>query len=440
MAQAAQLTASSRERIHQRNFWCFLGDFLFFSVGFNLLGPSTVIPDFVRSLTDSEILIGFSGQMFEVGWLLPQLLIARRLMHVSRKKWWFVGPNIPVRMLMLILAVVVMLLGPDRPHAILAAFLVFYAAIAIGDGLVGVPWLDLTASSLDDRRRARLYGLGTATVGICMLGLTPVVRYILSDDGPAFPNNYAVVFAVAGVLFLFTIPSTLLIREIPSEETNERTPSMREYLPHLWRVLREDVPFRTLVVVRLLVALLTMAWPFYIGFATDDLNMSRSVAVSNLLLMQTLGNVGGAMLFSRMGDRHTLQFIRLALLAGAIQPLAALAAGTVGPAPIYLAFLAAGMVQGMLGLSFLNWLQIYTTPEQRPTYSGLFNSVSAVVLVTAPLMGGLIVETMGYRGVFVVALVLALIAVTVAFRYLESPRAAASAAEVVTGVPGLLPD
>jgi hypothetical protein len=48
-----------------------------FLVAKGILGPTTLIPDFIRCLTDSEVLIGLSSSLFKVGWTLPQLFIAR---------------------------------------------------------------------------------------------------------------------------------------------------------------------------------------------------------------------------------------------------------------------------------------------------------------------------------------------------------------------------
>ncbi|MBK8029697.1 MAG: hypothetical protein IPK17_09335 [Chloroflexi bacterium] len=114
----------------------------------NILGPSTLIPDFIRRLTSSEILIGLSSSLFDVGWTLPQLFIARYIVRFERKKWWFAGPNIPVRFVMLIFAGLIVVFGAARPEAILIAFLICYGITAIGDGIVGVPWADLSGSSL----------------------------------------------------------------------------------------------------------------------------------------------------------------------------------------------------------------------------------------------------------------------------------------------------
>jgi len=415
------LSDTERERVYRRNFSLFLSDFVIFTIAMNFIGSTTVIPDFVRKLTDFEVLIALSGQLFEVGWLLPQLFVARSLVRVENKKWWFIGPNIPVRLLILSFAGIIVILGPDRPGLMLGLFLLFYGLAALGDGLVGVPWVDLVGSSLDGRRRARLFGLGNATVGVLVLGLAPIVDMILGDSGPEYPNNYALLFGLAGVLFVVTIPLGLFIRELPGGKPQETAPPMREYLPDLLRVLREDKPYRGMIITRVLAALFTLAAPFYIGLATERLDISSDTAVSTALAVQTVGSVTGALFFSWLGDRRALQFIRMALFIAVLQPSLALLAILVGPLPLYVAFLAGGFVAGSLGISFINWVIAYATPEQRPVYSGLFNSVSAVALFAAPLTGGTIVEVLGYEAVFIVALVIILAALTVALRYVHAP-------------------
>jgi MFS family permease len=282
-------------------------------VAMSLIGSTTVIPDFIRQLTNSEILIGLSSSLFDVGWTLPQLFIARYIVRYARKKWWFAGPNIPVRFVILIFAGVTVLLGKDRPESILLAFLICYGIAAVGDGIVGVPWADLIGTSLDGRWRARMFGLMSATAGIIMLMLAPLIGLILSDAGPGFPNNYAVLFAASGILFMLSIIPTLLIHELPGGKAVEKIPSLGEFLPSLGRVLRTDVPFRAILIARMLTTLFAMAGPFYIGFATIRLELSSTVAVPTLLAMQTIGGISGALIYTWLGARNNVLYIRLAL-------------------------------------------------------------------------------------------------------------------------------
>ena len=59
MAESTSQPSSDNEPIYRRNFIFFLFDNLFFTLAMSIIGPTTVIPDFIRRLTRSEILIGF---------------------------------------------------------------------------------------------------------------------------------------------------------------------------------------------------------------------------------------------------------------------------------------------------------------------------------------------------------------------------------------------
>jgi MFS family permease len=361
-----------------------------------------------------------------VGTGLPQLVIARYIVRFERKKWWFVVPGIPMRVALLIFAGAVVWLDTARPGAILLAFLICYGMFSFGNGVVIVPWSDLVGTSLDNRWRARLFGLINAGAAVILLGAAPLIGVVLSDAGPAYPHNYALLFGAAGALFALTILPTVLIHELPGGKAVEKLPALREFLPSLGRVLRRDAPFRTVVITRLLTTLFAMAGPFYIGFATVRLGLSSTVAVPTLLAMQTLGTVTGGLLYTWLGARDNLLFIRLALAAAAGLPISALLAGLVGPLPLIVGFLVSGLTSGSLFDSYQNWVITYAPPDQRPIYVGLFNTVVAVMSLIAPFIAGTIAQYLGYEPLFLVALVMIVGALFVALRYIQNPRAAAA--------------
>lgn len=408
----------SNEAIYRRNFVYFLIDNILFALAMGILGTNTVIPDFVRRLTDSEILIGLSGNLFSVGFALPQLFVARYIVGYSRKKWWFVGPNIPVRFVILLFAALVVWLGQERAGLILLAFFICYSIAAFGDGVVGVPWADLVGTSLDNRWRARMFGLATAVSGILMLLIAPLIGRVLGENGPGFPNNYAVLFGASGLIFVVSILPGMLIHELPGGKVVEKLPSLGEFLPELGGLLRDDQPFRAFMVMRLFTSLLMMSAPFYIGFVTQELGLSSEVAVPVLLTMQTVGGILGSLLYTWLGARNNLLYIQLALVSAALLPLGALLAGTVGVWALYAGFLVSGLAAGSnLLLSFMNWLVGYAHADQRPIYVGLANTVTAVVTFITPFIAGTIAQQLGYRPLFAVSLVMAFCALFVTLRF-----------------------
>ncbi len=414
-----QLPASiSNEPVYRRNFVYFLIDNILFAVAMGILGTTTVVPDFVRRLTDSEVLIGLSGNIFTIGFTLPQLFVARYIVGYARKKWWFVGPNIPVRFVILLFAGLVFWLGQERVGFILLAFFICYSIAAFGDGLVGVPWADLVGTSLDNRWRARVFGLSAAISGVIMLLIAPLIGNVLGENGPGFPNNYAVLFAASGLVFVVSILPGMMIHELPGGKVVEKLPSLAEFLPELGGLLRDDRPFRAFIVARLLTSLLMMSAPFYIGFATVDLGLSSGVAVPVLLAMQTVGSVIGSLVYAWLGARNNLLYMQLALVSAALLPFCALLAGTVGVWALYAGFLLSGLAAGSnLFLSFLNWLVGYANADQRPIYVGLSNTVTAVISFITPFIAGTIAQQLGYQPLFAVSLVMAFCALFVTIRF-----------------------
>lgn len=413
--------ADNNEATYRRNFVFFLIDAIMFSAALGMMGLNTLIPDFVRKLTDSEIIIGFSAYLFEIGFTLPQLLIARYIVRAERKKWWFIGPNIPVRFIMIVFAISAVYFGAGQPTAILIAFFICYGIAAFGDGLVGVPWMDLIGSSLNDQWRARMLGLSSAISSVLMLGIPALTAFVLSSPNLSFPNNYALIFGIAGLIFALSTIPVLFVRELPSGKAVEKLPELSEFLPSLGVVLREDKHFRNLIFLRFAAILMLMASPFYVGFATERLGLTSGEAVPNLILMQTIGGIFGSIAYTWLGARDNLLFLRLAVAGMLFVPLSAIVAGLWGVIPLYMGFFFFGLCGSNLGFSFQNWLLGYANHEQRPIYTGLYNTIPAFLSLTAPVIAGSIVQASGYEALFSVSAVMVIVSLLISLQ-LPNPQ------------------
>ncbi|MBZ0301200.1 MAG: MFS transporter, partial [Anaerolineae bacterium] len=88
----------------------------------------------------------------------------------------------------------------------------------------------------------------------------------------------------------------------------------------------------------------------------------------------------------------------------------------------YLGFLVSGLALSNLFYGYQNWVVTYATPDQRPIYAGLFNTVAAVISMIAPLIAGTIVQNIGYGTLFGTAVVMVLGALFVTLRYVRNPQ------------------
>lgn len=387
-------TAVAPRYVHlRRNFVLFVLDYFAFGVGFGMVGTSSAfIPDFVSQLTSNQSLIGLTTGAYYFFWLVPQLFLAQ---IVNRRTWRkpFLLPAPFVRLTMIAIAIVLVTVDPRNTQVMLIAFLLGYWAFAIGDSIVTLGWGDMLGSSMPNKLRGTLFGIGQFTVALGAFGMSQFARWAIGDSGLAFPLNYGLVFAVAGTFFVLGGIGLAMLREEQPTPVTEKSPSVREYGAFLGNVLRTDREFRHFVRTRLLFDLAAMSAPFYTIFATGNLGIPSAVLIADTIILIQVGNAMGALamgvLSRRSGSKAVLLVAGGALaLEGAFALLSYFGGGQ---AALYVTFFLMGVVSGTIYPSYFDWMITHAPPHARPIYIGLTNTISAVSNL-APLLGGILLQ------------------------------------------------
>lgn len=372
----------------RRNFSLFLVDYIIFSSALAMIGASTVVPDFVKRLTTDPHIIGFSGSLFSFFWLVPQLFMAQIINRLARRSvilHWFA---VPLRLFFIILAIL-MFVSSDST-LILIAFLIAYGLFAMGDGLLTLAWADLLGSTMPNRARSTLFMIGQLSVAIAVLGSREVVRRLLAPDGPPFPQNFAYLFAIAGVIFVVAGICLANIKDEKVVATHTPGPSIRELLPYLKTLLRTDKDFRIFARTRVLFDLATMAIPFYIVYGENVLKLNSENAVGDSILALTIGSAIGSLIFGWLSHRSgSRAVIRVSGCAIVLHPLLALSSTYLGVPALYAVFLVLGFVGASTTPGYFDWIITQAPDDRRPIYLGLTNTISAISNL-APVVGGII--------------------------------------------------
>ena len=155
---------------YRRNFGAVLADYTLFGVAIAFASPNTILPAFVRQLTDSPFLIGLNSTIQTAAWLFPQLVAANYLGGKAQKKRYILIPAAIGRPAFFVL-VLALLLGAARyPALILSLLFVGMALFWATDALAAVAWFDVVAKSFPSKRRGRLFGLGQVLSGLLTVG------------------------------------------------------------------------------------------------------------------------------------------------------------------------------------------------------------------------------------------------------------------------------
>ncbi len=401
-------TTDIARRHFRRNWAAFFTDHVFFGLGITFASTSTTLPALAASLTANPVLIGAVASVWSAGWLVPQVFAANYLTNKPRKFPLMFWGQVFTRPVLLLFALWLAFGGARHSSATMALLLVVLAIFMASDAFVALAWLDLLGKALSPRARGRLLGTSQVFTGAAAIGAGELIRHLLGPRGPAYPLNYAAVLGLASLCFGLSTAACALIVEPPEAVAAERI-SLRAYLPHLVRLWQTDRAFRRVTVVRLLSGLGGLATAFYVVYATAVLNlppasigrMAGAVTVGSALSGLVFGAVAG-----RSGSRRVIQVVTWVQCAVPALALAA-HAGAFGPLlpQLYpLLFVLLGLYEGSILLGFLNFILDLAPPGQRPTYMGLTNTLSGV-LIFAPVLGGALLARTSYPVLFATALV-----------------------------------
>ena len=392
-----------------RNALCLGLDNALFGASMLFVSKTTVVPSLARQLTDSTVLLGLLSSIATAGWMVPQLLAAHHISGRERVKPYVVWPGLVNRLMLWVTGIGVLFFASGSPQLTLGILLVCQSLLWMGVGVSGLSWLDLFAKVIPPTRRGRVLGVSQALRGVVAILVGFLVGYILDSDSPiSFPGNYALLFFGAGLGATISFTAVCLVRE-PVDHNTPGTVPWREYLPKLWSIVRSDAAFRRVMSVRILIGYSSMAYAFYVIFATENLSLSPAV-IGSFTLAQTVGSMVGGFVLGYFNERRgSLGVISLATGASLVIPLVALfthySADLLGPSLTYVyltAFLLIGLVDCSFMLGFMNCLIEIAPPGDRPLYMGLNNTFSAVILL-APLIGGWILRVSTYPVLFCVA-------------------------------------
>jgi MFS family permease len=407
MDQTATVEASCPAG-YRRNFWCLALDFCFFGIGMAFFGPSTVIPSFLSALGASSAVIGLLSTLQRAGWLLPQLFVARMLADKPLKKPFILLPAAISRSLVLFLAGLIWATGARPPGVIIALTTVLLGLFWIGDGIASLSWFDFLGKAIPPHRRGRLSSTGQILSGIFSFVAGFVVEWMLSDQGPAYPNNYALLFLIG---FLMLTISFLALAHGVEEAgaTASRVPSWGEYLPQLGAILKRDHTFRRYLITRQIFGLSEMATPFYMTYALDKLLLPARVA-GRYTSVGVMGGILAALIFGWLNERHgTRRASQISVLVTAAIPALAILVPSVIRDAQWLAW-GYGLVFFALRASMSCFMPAWTSymldwapHKDRPVYVGLANTLNGITALFSTL-GGLILQWSGENYVLLFAI------------------------------------
>ena len=377
----------------------------FFIFGINFVSTVSVLPLFVYSLTDSPFAIGLIPAIFQVGWLMPQLLTARHVEGLNRNKPFVMLASSLERFQWL--ALVPAVLAMDRLGAT-TTLLIFYglfSAWTIGGGLTATAWQNLIATIIPPSRIGLFFGMQTAVGGLTGAGGAVIAGRILQDW--PYPNNFAACFFIAGLFMVISYVFLGLTREPVTDRPLKQQVPLADYLRYLRTILRAQPNYARFLLGRSASIVGGMHLGFISVYAVSHYGITNEeigVLTAVLLVAQTVGNLIWGVIGDRRGHKLVMESATLVWSIAAL--VALLAPSSVW---LYLVFALLGIGASGSLIAGLSIVFDFAPEPERPTYIGLTSTLIAIPSGVAPLLGSWLAAQWGYPTLFGVACVAGLI-------------------------------
>lgn len=384
-------------RHFRRNFLLMLLDAVSFPLGSSFISVITILPLFVREITDSTLAVGMVTAVNSLGMLLPALFIANVIERKRVQKWYLFWVAMLERLPLLLLAGLTPWLGRANPEALLVVFFVAFTVHSFAMGLNMPAYFTLFAKVIPPNRRGRMWGFGGAISGALALGGTWLVGQLLARY--SFPDAYALIFLLAFIVLTAGILGFPLVREPPATDTPAPVSTLR-YLKRAPSVLRRDGRFGLFVMSQVIYGVAFMATAFYTAYAIDRFGAGpRQVALFTAVLMGT--NAVADLILGLVADRHGYKpVLQLSMGLALAAPLLAVLSPSLGW--MYVVFALNSFVVIGFNLGSLNMPLEFAPRSQVPTYSAISMTAIAPVRTLVPLLGGVLASG-GYMPVFLLA-------------------------------------
>lgn len=405
------------------NFAVNLFDITFFNLAMSFIFGSTVLALYTSYLTSSAVLIGLIPALQNVSFFWPQLLLARRIERLPRKKDLLVKVSLIERLPYFIVAALA-LFWPSAPrslaYGVLAACLTIASAAA---GLGGPAWNAMLAKVIPPTRRGRLFGLSSALGGVLGMAGAALSSRILGLY--PYPTSFGLCFLLCFGAQILSYTGLSLNREPPRAPAHE-VPPTKDYWKRLPSILRNHRNLRNYLVARALLILGGMATTFYVIYGRARFGMADE-AVANLTIVALATQSVATPLFGLLADRRGNKVVaEWACLFGVVGILFALAAPS---APWLIAvFVAINISSAAFMIMAMSMPLDFGTPEELPTLVALSNTILALPILLSPLLGGWLVDHVGYVALFSAAAVLSAAGWAVMHWAVRDPRHEAQAA------------
>ena len=391
------------EKHSQSNIKSFLWHAVFLALASNFMDVDTIIPSMLIKAGGTAFHLGLLTAIMLGGTRIFQLIFASRLSIKENKKPFLLGA-INVRVLALIILSFVFYKSSSLSgDTIIWLIFILITVFALSGSYAGISYNDIFGKSILQSSRKRFFSVKQTVNSIGIFASAIIVRELIKRI--EYPNNYTLLFLIAGILLLIATLGFWNIKEVPSKIENKK--SLWDFIKMIPVEIKKNSNLKNYLLMINSLGLGISVLPFLILFAKDNFELSFSF-IGNLLLFRTIGMLTASLIFYKIS--HKLNYRKLLMLnlfLGASLPIIALLLNN-EPFLYQFLFILSGMFVAMYRIGDAGVLMEISTNENRVLYTGI-SGAGTILTTIFPLIAGFLITEIGYTWVFISISVLVLI-------------------------------
>jgi len=375
---------------------------IFLALASNFMDVDTIIPSMLVKAGGNSVHLGFLTAIMLGGSSVLQLIFAPLLSKKPFKlKHLLLGVNLRV-MALFFIAIMFFFSDSLSNSTIIILIFILISVFSFSGSYAGISYTDILGKSIRAESRKSFFSVKEIVLSVGVFISALIVRNLLTQF--EYPNNYALLFLIAGILLFIASLGFWNIKEIRSVNPLKR--SLIDFFRLIPTEIKKNQNLKYYLLIINTLGLGIGFLPFLILFAKDSFELSYEL-IGNILLFRISGMLFASVVYYKISKHMNYKrLLTIAVFIGITIPIGALFLRN-DQFLFQFLFILSGIFVSIFKMSNNGILLEISTNDNRAIYAGI-SGAGKIFTMIFPLIAGVLIYYIGFDWVFLfVSLVIA---------------------------------
>ena len=402
---------------YDRNYFAMLFEGAAFMGGISVMATSGAVALFIDNMTGSITLVGLAVTLQALCMLIGQLLGAPFVQTIKDLPGTlFIGMTWQ-RLIPFVMAVP-LFLGFGGYTAV-GIFLVLFGIFWMWDGIITMPWSELTARAIKPELRGHMMGMQVAIGGSVSLLTGLLLTWLLATPTLTDASRFGFIFILTSSVLMTSIFFIRLVKD-PKPIVVPQKADFKKYYSKLPAIIKESKPLQHALIARIPGYIGFSVITFMVVFGTHTLDITDS-QISWLVYSKIAGGLLGGVLLGEASRRFGNKIVILLCNAGVLVTLSMALMLIFTPSLGYVWLIALCIGSSLWQnnwLGYMSYMFDISPRELRPAYIVIGNCIGIPFSFVGYGIGA-IIDRWGYSVAFTIGSITAVIAILASLRLMS---------------------